>query len=148
MVKPRAVDGLLDVLAQPQVTNHGLWFDFFIIFKIGGSIFIIFSIQRLDIVNSKGIEWEYYVNGGCGDSNAAGRSDDQANSTARRVDNDGRRHRRERTFARLDHVGRAGRQTVEIERARRREIGHFVVQDDARLRRSEAGAQTRREIQI
>jgi hypothetical protein len=25
MVKPRAVDGLLDVLAQPQVTNHGLY---------------------------------------------------------------------------------------------------------------------------
>ncbi len=92
-----------------------------------------FSIERCK---------EHYVNSGCGDSNAAGRSDDQANSTARRVDNDGRRHWRERTFARLDHVGRAGRQSVEIERAGRREIGHFVVQDDARLRRSESGAQT------
>lgn len=86
-----------------------------------------------------------YVNDGSGDFSATGGSDDRADSVGRRVDDDGGRHRRQWPLARYYEVGRTGRHSKGVGHVGRREIVHFVVQDDSRLLRRESGAKTAQE---
>ena len=76
MVEPRAVDGRLDVLAEPQVANHGLNENF-----------------KKSVIWIKDKILYIYVGGRCGDADASGSSHDQTDAPGR-VDNDGRRHGR------------------------------------------------------
>ena len=77
-----------------------------------------------------------------GDFGATGRTDDHTNLSGFGIGDDGGRHGRQRSFARFDEVHLTGRHFKEAGDVWRREVGHLVVDDDARLLRSETGSET------
>lgn len=82
------------------------------------------------------------VNDGGGDLGAAGGADDDARLIGVGAVGDDRHHRRERPLARLDEIGRTGRDGEGAGDVGRREVVHFVVQYNARLLRGEIGPKT------
>lgn len=132
MMKSGSIQGVLDVLAKPHVSQGSL------------RINILSHISHLLYIHLKLV----YHERGCGDLGPTGSTHSKADTVSQVVHDDGRTHGGQGPLASPGKVAGRGGHAIKVGHVGEGKVVHVVVHDDASARRHELASKTEKTTDI